>query len=99
MIRSSKHYALARLHAMTLGSELSLTRIRGNAPAMPQAVWQRAMQQQLLAWMVAGGFEGSTPLKAGSTKTAANGRRSLASQRDSIEEYQFTLLRIHDAAE
>jgi cytochrome c-type biogenesis protein CcmH/NrfF len=99
MTQGNKHHALARLHAMTLGTQLSLTRCQGNAPAMPQAAWQRTMQQQVLDWMVDGGFDASTAMTLPSTKTAAYGRRSLASQRDSIEEYQFTLLRILDAAE
>ena len=90
--------SLARGHAASLQTKLILTRCQGEANAMPQNDWLTATQRGVLEWLVAGGFSGLPPQRP-QTKTAAKGRRSLVSQRDSDEEFQFTLTRIHDAAE
>jgi hypothetical protein len=92
------HAALACGHASSLQMKLALARWQGRADLMPQGAWQRGVQDDLIKWLEAGGFCGMAPA-ASQTKTAAMGRRSLASQRDSIEEFQFSLIRIHDAAE
>lgn len=85
--------SLALAHAASLETKLAMARWSGQPEAMPQAAWRRQRQVELEEWLMRGGFAG-TP----ETKTAAKGRRSLASQRDSDEEYKFTQLRIRDAA-
>lgn len=88
--------SLALAHAAALETQLAVARWSGQADAMPQAAWRRQRQVDLESWLMQGGFA----LAAGTPemKTAARGRRSLASQRDSNEECQFTQLRIRDAA-
>jgi len=86
--------SLALAHAATLETRLGLARWSGQAELMPQAAKVRRRQQDLLAWLLHGGFAIAGP----EMKTAAKGRRSLASQRDSDEECEFTQLRIRDAA-
>ncbi|WP_374580662.1 hypothetical protein [Pseudoduganella sp.] len=88
--------SLALAHAAALETQLAVARWSGQAEHMPQAAWRRARQAELADWMVRGGF--ATAADAAETKTAAKGRRSLASQRDSNEECEFTQLRIRDAA-
>jgi len=90
---------LACGHAASLQTQLAIGRWQGQTTAMPQSRWQQSVQHNLLAWLQAGGFCSVAPNTTPQTKTAAKGRRSLASQRDSNEEFQFTLFRIHDAAE
>lgn len=91
---------LANNHASSLQMKLALARWQGQAELMPQQRWHRHVQDSLTQWLQGGGFSGGGPTKsAAQTKTAAKGRRSLVSQRDSDEEFQFTLTRIHDAAE
>jgi hypothetical protein len=89
----------ARNHAVALQTKLVLVRCQGQPDAMPQSRWQRDTQRNVLEWLEAGGFSGMAPASPSRTKTAARGRRSLASQGDSNEEFQFSLIRIHDAAE
>jgi len=89
---------LARTHSASLQMRLALARWHGGASAMPQNEWQSTVQCGFQEWLEAGGFSGMARASP-QTKTAAKGRRSLASQRDSDEEFQFTLIRIHDAAE
>lgn len=86
--------SLALAHAASLETDLAMARWSGQPGSMPQAAWRQQRQQELLNWMVDGGFAAA----CAETKTAASGRRSLASQRDSNEECEFTLLRIRDAA-
>jgi hypothetical protein len=88
--------SLAQAHAASLETKLAVARWRGQAGAMPQALWRRQHGAELLEWLVQGGF--SAEDAGAETKTAAIGRRSLASQRDSNEECEFTQLRIRDAA-
>ncbi|MGW8393977.1 hypothetical protein [Pseudoduganella sp. HUAS MS19] len=88
--------SLAQAHAAALETKLAVARWSGQAGAMPQALWRRQQGTELLEWMVQGGF--ATEEQSTQTKTAARGRRSLASQRDSDEECEFTQLRIRDAA-
>lgn len=88
--------SLAQAHAASLETRLAMARWTGQAGAMPQPVWRRQRQLELLEWLVQGGFAAEE--KKLKTKTAAMGRRSLASQRDSNEECEFTQLRIRDAA-
>jgi hypothetical protein len=91
--------SLAQAHAASLETKLAVARWRGHAGAMPQTPWRLQRQMELIDWLVQGGFAFEDK-QAGSakTKTAASGRRSLASQRDSNEECEFTQLRIRDAA-
>jgi len=91
--------SLARSHASSLQMQLALARWQSQTNAMPQSGWQREVQRDLIRWLAAGGFTGMTPAEPPDTKTAAQGRRSLASQGDSNEEFQFSLIRIHDATE
>ncbi len=88
--------SLALAHAASLETGLAIARWSGQAGATPQAQWWQQRQGEMLEWLGHGGFaaEYADP----KTKTAASGRRSLASQRDSDEEYKFTQLRIRDAA-
>jgi len=86
--------SLAQAHAAALETRLGLARWGGQAASMPQTMPVRQRQQALLAWLLQGGFAAEDS----ETKTAARGRRSLASQRDSDEECEFTQLRIRDAA-
>jgi len=86
--------ALALAHAASLETRLGLARWRGDARSMPQAAWRSQHERAMLDWLRQGGFVQD----AVQTKTAASGRRSLASQRDSNEECEFTQLRIRDAA-
>jgi hypothetical protein len=88
--------SLALAHAASLETRLAVARWSGHAGLSAQARWQRQRQQEMVEWLVQGGFAAGTA--APQTKTAAKGRRSLASQRDSDEEYKFTQLRIRDAA-
>ncbi|WP_342119140.1 hypothetical protein [Pseudoduganella sp. OTU4001] len=88
--------SLAQAYAASLETRLAMARWSGRPEAMPQAAWRRQRQVELEQWLVHGGFAGAAA--PSETKTAANGRRSLASQRDSDEEYKFTQLRIRDAA-
>ena len=88
--------SLAQAHAASLETKLAVARWSGQAGAMPQALWRRQRQSEVLDWLVHGGFAAEEQMTE--TKTAAMGRRSLASQRDSDEEYKFTQLRIRDAA-
>lgn len=88
--------SLAQAHAASLETKLAVARWSGQAGAMPQALWRRQCAAEMLDWLVQGGF--SAEEQAAETKTAARGRRSLASQRDSDEECEFTQLRIRDAA-
>ena len=91
---------LANNHASSLQMQLALARWQGQSELMPQHRWHRCVQDSLTKWLQAGGFSGAAPATpAAQTKTAAKGRRSLVSQRDSDEEFQFTLTRIYDAAE
>ncbi|WP_395401658.1 hypothetical protein ACHMW6_27425 [Pseudoduganella sp. UC29_106] len=94
----AKRARIACLHASSLQMKLAVARWQGRADLMPQHRWHLDVQDNLTKWLQAGGF---ARMQAGQaqTKTAAKGRRSLASQRDSDEEFQFTLTRIHDAAE
>jgi len=92
--------SLACTHAASLQMKLAVARWQGSADLMPQSVWQRDVQDKITEWLRAGGFATRTPKsREAQTKTAAKGRRSLVSQRDSDEEFQFTLIRIHDTAE
>lgn len=88
--------SLAQAHAASLETKLAVARWSGQAGAMPQALWRRQQQIAMVEWLVQGGFASET--QGAKTKTAAMGRRSLASQRDSDEECKFTQLRIRDAA-
>ncbi|XLZ70156.1 hypothetical protein ABT364_27075 [Massilia sp. SR12] len=88
--------SLAQAHAAALETHLAMARWSGQAQAMPQAAWRRQRQVDLESWLLQGGFASATA--GAETKTAAKGRRSLASQRDSNEECEFTQLRIRDAA-
>ena len=88
--------SLALAHAASLETRLAVARWSGVPNLSAQASWQRQRQQEMLDWLVQGGFAAGTV--GPKTKTAAKGRRSLASQRDSDEECKFTLLRIRDAA-
>lgn len=88
--------SLALAHAAALETHLAMARWSGQADAMPQAAWRRQRQVELEKWLAQGGF--ASAAAAPETKTAASGRRSLASQRDSDEECKFTQLRIRDAA-
>jgi len=90
---------LANYHAASLQTQLVLTRCQGRAETMPQRSWQQRVQENLMEWLAAGGLHGVTASDPSRTKTAAKGRRSLASRGDSNEEFQFSLIRIHDAAE
>lgn len=88
--------SLALAHAASLETQLAVARWRGQPDAMPQAQWRQRRQREMLEWLEHGGFAAED--KGAKTKTAAMGRRSLVSQRDSDEEYKFTQLRIRDAA-
>ncbi|KQV54213.1 MULTISPECIES: hypothetical protein [unclassified Duganella] len=88
--------SLAQAHAASLETKLAVARWSGQAGVMPQALWRRQQETELLEWLVQGGF--STEDLDAETKTAARGRRSLASQRDSDEECEFTQVRIRNAA-
>lgn len=88
--------SLALAHAAALETQLAMARWSGQANTMPQAAWRRQRQVELENWLMRGGFAAAAA--AAETKTAASGRRSLASQRDSNEECKFTQLRIRDAA-
>jgi len=88
--------SLAQAHAASLETKLAITRWTGQAGAMPQALWLRQRQVEMVEWLVHGGFASED--QNAETKTAAIGRRSLASQRDSDEEYKFTQVRIRNAA-
>lgn len=88
--------SLALAHAAALETQLAMARWSGQAHAMPQAAWRRQRQVDLENWLMRGGFAAAAAMPE--TKTAAEGRRSLASQRDSNEECKFTQLRIRDAA-
>ncbi|SFG58325.1 hypothetical protein SAMN05518865_11472 [Duganella sp. CF458] len=88
--------SLAQAHAASLETKLAVARWSGQAGAMPQALWRRQQGTELLEWLVHGGF--SSEDQNPETKTAAKGRRSLASQRDSDEECEFTQVRIRNAA-
>ncbi|WP_028101887.1 hypothetical protein [Pseudoduganella violaceinigra] len=88
--------SLAQAHAASLETRLAVARWSGQAGAMPQALWRRQRQLEMEQWLAQGGF--AAEYQAAETKTAAMGRRSLASQRDSDEECKFTQLRIRDAA-
>lgn len=88
--------SLALAHAAALETRLALARWSGQADRMPQAAWRRQRQVELEEWLAQGGFARADA--EAETKTAARGRRSLASQRDSDEECEFTQLRIRDAA-
>lgn len=96
MKRYLNRKSLAQAHAASLETKLAVARWSGQAGAMPQALWRRQQQIGLMEWLVHGGFASED--QAAQTKTAAMGRRSLASQRDSDEECKFTQLRIRDAA-
>ena len=89
---------LANYHAASLQTQLVLTRCQGRAETMPQRSWQQRVQENLMEWLAAGGLHGVTASDPSRTKTAAKGRRSLASQRDSDEECEFTQVRIRNAA-
>ena len=93
------HASVARSHAASLQMQLALARWQGLPGAMQQQRWHRNVQRDLIRWLEAGGFSGLAPVDTPHTKTAAKGRRSLASRGDSNEEFQFSLIRIHDAAE
>ena len=88
--------SLALAHAASLETELAIARWSGQAGTTPQARWWQQRQGEMLEWLGHGGFAGES--RDPKTKTAAMGRRSLASQRGSDEEYKFTQLRIRDAA-
>jgi len=88
--------SLALAHAASLETRLAMARWSGDASQSAQAKWQRQRQREMVEWLVQGGFAAGSVVPQ--TKTAAKGRRSLASQRDSDEEYKFTQLRIRDAA-
>ncbi|MTW11017.1 hypothetical protein GM658_10425 [Pseudoduganella eburnea] len=88
--------SLAQAHAASLETKLAVARWTGQAGAMPQALWRQSRQSEMVEWLVHGGFAAED--QSTETKTAAMGRRSLASQRDSDEECKFTQLRIRDAA-
>lgn len=88
--------SLAQAHAASLETKLAVARWSGQAGAMPQALWRHQHGAELLEWLVQGGF--SAEDQKAETKTAARGRRSLASQRDSDEECEFTQVRIRNAA-
>jgi hypothetical protein len=88
--------SLAQAHAASLETKLAIGRWSGQAAAMPQALWRQQKQMELVDWLVHGGFAAEE--QNAETKTAAMGRRSLASKRDSDEECKFTQLRIRDAA-
>jgi hypothetical protein len=96
MKRYINRKSLAQAHAASLETKLAVARWSGQAGAMPQALWRRQQGTALLEWLVQGGF--STEEQNAQTKTAARGRRSLASQRDSDEECEFTQVRIRNAA-
>lgn len=88
--------SLAQAHAASLETKLAVARWSGQAGAMPQALWRQQHNSAMVEWLVHGGFAAEGAVAE--TKTAAKGRRSLASQRDSDEECKFTQLRIRDAA-
>jgi len=88
--------SLAQAHAASLETKLAVARWSGQAGSMPQALWRHQHNSALVEWMVRGGF--AAEAHDAETKTAAMGRRSLASQRDSDEEYKFTQVRIRNAA-
>jgi len=88
--------SLAQAHAASLETKLAVARWSGQPGAMPQALWRRQQGAGLVEWLVQGGF--SSEDQEAETKTAAKGRRSLASQRDSDEECEFTQVRIRNAA-
>jgi len=88
--------SLAQAHAASLETKLAVARWSGQAGAMPQALWRHQRNSELVEWLVHGGF--AAEAQGAETKTAAMGRRSLASQRDSDEEYKFTQVRIRNAA-
>jgi hypothetical protein len=96
MKRFINRKSLAQAHAASLETKLAMARWSGQGNAMPQAQWRGLRGAELLEWLLDGGFAAEDE-EAG-TKTAAMGRRSLASQRDSNEECEFTQLRIRDAA-
>lgn len=88
--------SLAMAHAAVLETQLAVARWSGQPDGMPQSTWRRQRQVELEAWLLRGGF-GAAGAGA-EMKTAAQGRRSLASQRDSDEECEFTQVRIRNAA-
>ncbi len=88
--------SLAQAHAASLETKLAMARWSGQPGAMPQSQWRRQREMEMVEWLIRGGF--ASEGQNAETKTAAMGRRSLASQRDSDEECKFTQLRIRDAA-
>lgn len=96
MKRFINRKSLAQAHAASLETKLAVARWSGQPGLMPQALWRRQRDAEMLEWLVRGGFASED--QNAETKTAAMGRRSLASQRDSDEECEFTQLRIRDAA-
>ncbi|SDG01791.1 MULTISPECIES: hypothetical protein [unclassified Duganella] len=84
--------AQAALHR----TELLLERCRnGQAPFSAQSLWHNSQQTLFLAWLDAGGFTQAEAEKENS------GTEPLfsAPQRDSKEEFKFSLVRIDDAVE
>lgn len=92
--------AIARHAGAQLATTLMVSRWRTGQLAQhdvlaPRAAWLAAAERDYLDWLDAGGFTAERI----ETKTAAGGRRSLAPTEDIDEEYKFSQMRMHDAAE